>query len=195
MSTKSITTRRVRRRRCKFIGGWLLNRQFKRWLTPVRGDNHKAYCALCEKIFSVAHGGLHDVRAHFKGKRHISFEVANSQSQRAQRIARLADSGSRNPCTTHSSYRNRRLLLGRVEPDDVEYCEQVFFLLLYSLLKPRPCSHCLNIDNTKNARLLLRLPAERQKPSNRDIQTTPKPFPFFVIEISNVIFLIKKFLN
>lgn len=154
MSTKSLSSRRVRRRRCKFIGGWLLNRQFKRWLTPVRGDNHKAYCALCEKIFSVAHGGLHDVRAHWKGKRHISFEVANSQSQRAQRLARLADTGPRVhlvPSATHTSYRNRRLLLGRVEPDDVEYCEQVFF---FTLLKQRSCSHCLNIDNTKNARLL-----------------------------------------
>ncbi|XP_033218596.1 broad-complex core protein isoforms 1/2/3/4/5 isoform X2 [Belonocnema kinseyi] len=122
---KALSQRRIRRRRCKFIGTWLCHRQFKRWLTPVRGDNHKAYCALCDKIFSVAHGGLHDVRAHWKGKRHISLESSLSQSQRAQRLQRAAGLVDRSHLVpSASSYRNRKLLLGRVEPDDVEFCEQ-----------------------------------------------------------------------
>lgn len=123
---KALSQRRIRRRRCKFIGTWLCHRQFKRWLTPVRGDNHKAYCALCDKVFSVAHGGLHDVRAHWKGKRHISLESSLSQSQRAQRLQRAAGLVDRSHLVpSASSYRNRKLLLGRVEPDDVEFCEQV----------------------------------------------------------------------
>lgn len=76
---------RVRRRRCRFIGDWLNLAEFASWLEPLDDDRHKAYCSLCGKVFSVAHGGLHDVRAHWRGKRHIGFEAAIAGYDRHRR--------------------------------------------------------------------------------------------------------------
>ena len=63
-----------KRRRCKFIAEWCTREEFSPWLACVNGDPHKAYCVLCEKLFPVSHGGLHDVKAHQKGKRHTVLE-------------------------------------------------------------------------------------------------------------------------
>lgn len=59
-----------KRRLCKFVTEWLSNKEFSSWLVSVKEDKHKAYCLLCEKVFPVSHGGLNDVKAHGKGKRH-----------------------------------------------------------------------------------------------------------------------------
>ncbi|RZF44996.1 hypothetical protein LSTR_LSTR001957 [Laodelphax striatellus] len=59
-----------KRRLCKFVSEWRFNNDFSSWLRPVDEDKHKAYCLLCEKVFPVSHGGLNDVKAHGKGKRH-----------------------------------------------------------------------------------------------------------------------------
>ncbi|XP_075222745.1 uncharacterized protein LOC142325193 [Lycorma delicatula] len=59
-----------KRRLCKFVTEWLSNNEFSSWLVSVKEDKHKAYCLLCEKVFPVSHGGLNDVKAHGKGKRH-----------------------------------------------------------------------------------------------------------------------------
>jgi len=48
----------------------------------VKGEKHKAYCLLCKKVFAVSHGGLNDVKAHYKGKRHIWL-----QRQQQERVA------------------------------------------------------------------------------------------------------------
>ncbi|XP_012250689.1 uncharacterized protein LOC105682992 isoform X2 [Athalia rosae] len=128
---------RIRRRRCKFIGTWLSHNQFATWLTPVRGDDHKAYCALCDKVFSVAHGGLHDVRAHWKGKRHIGLQatIGNtteipSQSDQVlsqgagQHHNQLQPSQSQPQLLPGTSYQVHQLLLKRNTLGDLEFSEQ-----------------------------------------------------------------------
>lgn len=60
-----------KRRQCKFIPEWTLKKDFSPWLIPVEEDPHKAFCLYCKKVFPVSHGGLHDVKAHAKGKRHL----------------------------------------------------------------------------------------------------------------------------
>ncbi|XP_039282430.1 uncharacterized protein LOC111043900 isoform X2 [Nilaparvata lugens] len=62
--------RSEKRRLCKFVSEWTFNNDYSSWLRPVDEDKHKAYCLLCEKVFPVSHGGLNDVKAHGKGKRH-----------------------------------------------------------------------------------------------------------------------------
>lgn len=71
-----------RRRNCRFNPEWPYRRQFSNWLRPFRGDKHKAYCLLCERSFSVGHGGLHDVRTHRKAKRHLRLEFRTKPSGR-----------------------------------------------------------------------------------------------------------------
>lgn len=60
-----------KRRQCKFIQEWTLRTDFSSWLVPVEVDPHKAFCVCCKKVFPVSHGGLHDVKVHAKGKRHL----------------------------------------------------------------------------------------------------------------------------
>jgi len=54
----------------------------------VKGEKHKAYCLLCKKVFAVSHGGLNDVKAHYKGKRHIWL-----QRQQQERVAGQSKEG------------------------------------------------------------------------------------------------------
>jgi len=54
----------------------------------VKGEKHKAYCLLCKKVFAVSHGGLNDVKAHYKGKRHIWL-----QRQHQERVAGQSKEG------------------------------------------------------------------------------------------------------
>jgi len=63
-----------RRTPCKFVLAWCYFNEFSTWLVPVSGDHHKAYCILCERSFSIAHSGLHDVKAHWTGKRHCQLQ-------------------------------------------------------------------------------------------------------------------------
>ncbi|XP_033607957.1 uncharacterized protein LOC111866007 isoform X3 [Cryptotermes secundus] len=86
--------RRERRRLCKFISDWTTSDQFSSWLTPVKGEKHKAYCLLCKKVFAVSHGGLNDVKAHYKGKRHIWL-----QRQHQERVAGQSKEGYVEPQT------------------------------------------------------------------------------------------------
>lgn len=80
---------------CKFKLGWTLLDDFASWLAPVKGEDHRAYCLVCRKIFSVGHGGLNDVRTHYKGKRHISLQLEQQaygfDSERRKVISSLPD--------------------------------------------------------------------------------------------------------
>ncbi|XP_015590428.1 uncharacterized protein LOC107265464 isoform X2 [Cephus cinctus] len=133
-----VSAPRIRRRRCKFIGTWLSHNQFATWLTPVRDDDHKAYCALCDKVFSVAHGGLHDVRAHWKGKRHIGLQatIATGQSRVLSQGVGLVDQPRNQLLPGASSYQAHQLLPERTPLDDVEFSEQENKLVV----KRRSCS-------------------------------------------------------
>lgn len=50
----------------------------------MKGEKHKAYCLLCKKVFAVSHGGLNDVKAHYKGKRHIWLQRQHQESVAGQ---------------------------------------------------------------------------------------------------------------
>lgn len=63
-----------KRRLCKFTTTWCLFKEFQSWLVPVKYQNQKAYCILCRRVFSVSHSGLHDVKAHWKGKKHLQLQ-------------------------------------------------------------------------------------------------------------------------
>ena len=69
----------------------------------------------------------------------MSLEATLSQSQRSHRLARasgLAETSARNHLVPGASCRNRQLLLGRIEPDDVEYCEQVIENSSFTNMQP-----------------------------------------------------------
>ncbi|XP_069687144.1 protein bric-a-brac 2-like isoform X2 [Periplaneta americana] len=99
--------RRERRRLCKFISDWTTSDQFSSWLTPVKGQKHKAYCLLCKKVFAVSHGGLNDVKAHYKGKRHIWLQL-----QHQERVAGQSEEG-------HVESQTKRILFNE-EADTLE---------------------------------------------------------------------------
>lgn len=40
------------------------------WLESVSGNEYQANCTICRRVFSVAHGGLSDVRQHASGEQH-----------------------------------------------------------------------------------------------------------------------------
>ncbi|CAL8282480.1 unnamed protein product [Gadus morhua 'NCC'] len=50
------------------------------WLDSVNGDVYKASCKICRRVFSVAHGGLSDIRQHATGEQHCRHE----RSQKTQ---------------------------------------------------------------------------------------------------------------
>jgi len=50
------------------------------WLDSVSGDVYKANCKVCRRVFSVAHGGLTDIRQHASGEQHSR----NIRTQRTQ---------------------------------------------------------------------------------------------------------------
>ena len=50
------------------------------WLDSVSGDVYKASCKICRRVFSVAHGGLSDIRQHATGEQHCRHE----RSQKTQ---------------------------------------------------------------------------------------------------------------
>ncbi|CAL8240021.1 unnamed protein product, partial [Gadus morhua 'NCC'] len=49
-------------------------------LDSVSGDVYKASCKICRRVFSVAHGGLSDIRQHATGEQHCRHE----RSQKTQ---------------------------------------------------------------------------------------------------------------
>lgn len=46
---------------CVYLSNWEKN-YF--WIGPVKTNKHKAYCSLCRKEFSIAHGGNNDCLQH-----------------------------------------------------------------------------------------------------------------------------------
>jgi len=70
-----------RRRLCKFRLNWLAYDDFWAWLTPVKTEQHKAFCNLCKKVFNIGHGGVNDVKAHAKLKGHSELREQQQQTR------------------------------------------------------------------------------------------------------------------
>lgn len=77
-----------KRRLCKFTPGWCLFKEFSSWLVPVKYQSQKAYCILCKRVFSVSHSGLHDVKAHWKGKKHLQLQEQGMEKSADERLDR-----------------------------------------------------------------------------------------------------------
>ena len=64
-----------KKRKCSFQPEWLRFPEFKNWLRRVKeGPNapNMASCALCNKNFSIASGGVRDVRSHSSSRHHCA---------------------------------------------------------------------------------------------------------------------------
>lgn len=55
---------------CSFNPAWAKDPQFKDWLEAVTGKPTQAKCRVCMKQFSVANGGIAQVKIHAKGEKH-----------------------------------------------------------------------------------------------------------------------------
>lgn len=51
------------------------------WINSVDGDEFKAYCKLCKKVFSIAHKGEASIKEHAEGAKHKQFEKSTSSAQ------------------------------------------------------------------------------------------------------------------
>ena len=109
--------RRERRRLCKFIWEWTTSDEFSSWLTPVKGEKHKGYCLLCQKVFAVSHGGLNDVKAHYKGKRHIWL-----QQEYQERVAGQSKEG-------HVDSQTKRIVVFNEQVSVAECCQDFVFAM------------------------------------------------------------------
>ena len=55
------------------------------WLDSVSGNEYKGNCKVCRRVFSVAHGGLSDIRQHAAGEQHRrNVRVQTTQAAVAQ---------------------------------------------------------------------------------------------------------------
>lgn len=72
--------KKKRKRLCAFNPSWETDYN---WCRKVPGDKFKARCTACDKVFSVGHGGLHDVTQHSKTPTHTgAVSAARSASVR-----------------------------------------------------------------------------------------------------------------
>ena len=67
MSVDSSSVRKERKMAHRYRSEW--GREYS-WIRPVEGDEFKAKCSTCDRVFSVS-GGLGDVKQHSSSKLHI----------------------------------------------------------------------------------------------------------------------------
>ncbi|KAK6195888.1 hypothetical protein SNE40_001223 [Patella caerulea] len=65
------------KRLCKFNSTWLSKYT---WLNKVHGDDKKALCTLCNKSFTITHGGESDVKKHAQGVQHAKCQRDTNQN-------------------------------------------------------------------------------------------------------------------
>ena len=58
---KKTPTKKKARYMCVYLPQW---EKTYFWLGPAKSNKHKAYCSLCRKEFSIAHGGNNDCLQH-----------------------------------------------------------------------------------------------------------------------------------
>lgn len=61
---------RREKRLCTFRKSWIA--EFP-WIEPLE-EKGKAYCKLCKRAISVAHGGINDIDRHRKSMKHVRRE-------------------------------------------------------------------------------------------------------------------------
>lgn len=74
-STDSGTSPRKKQRRLqKYRVEWEKDHA---WLGKVHDNEYKANCIICRRVFSIAHGGIHDLKQHASGTGHVERQRAN----------------------------------------------------------------------------------------------------------------------
>ena len=56
---------------CNFQSSWISNSEFKDWISMDSDSKYSAQCSCCKKIFSIASGGVRDVRSQANNSIHI----------------------------------------------------------------------------------------------------------------------------
>ena len=66
------------KRKTKFNNSW---KDTYTWIIVVRGDEFSANCNICNKKFSIHHGGISNIRQHSKTDKHVK----NQELMKGQR--------------------------------------------------------------------------------------------------------------
>lgn len=61
------TPKKKQRRMCSFLDVWMKSYSF---IKPVPNNKCRALCTLCQKEFSISHGGKNDIEKHQKCNEH-----------------------------------------------------------------------------------------------------------------------------
>ncbi|KAJ8352127.1 hypothetical protein SKAU_G00236030 [Synaphobranchus kaupii] len=69
-----------RKRLSKYRTEWQTEHE---WVSPVSGNEYKANCTVCHRVFSVAHGGLSDLKQHSAGHYHIRAVAEDAEWNRS----------------------------------------------------------------------------------------------------------------
>lgn len=56
--------------KCIFNQSWVLEKEYKSWLTGVASNKHEAFCKLCSKKFNIASMGKSALKSHMSGNTH-----------------------------------------------------------------------------------------------------------------------------
>lgn len=73
-------SKKPQKRLCSFVAAWLTDAQFKYWLRADPESKKNAKCLWCKKVFSIAYGGVRDVRSHCAGSKHKAIAAARQAS-------------------------------------------------------------------------------------------------------------------
>ena len=66
------------KRQCTFRSEWQKDKDFEQWLIPQNNNENGAHCKICVKNFSIAHGGVSDVRQHAGTQQHKANRQADA---------------------------------------------------------------------------------------------------------------------
>jgi hypothetical protein len=66
------------KRMCIFLNEWLVKYA---WLKQLPHDNSRAFCKVCNKLFTISHGGDNDTKKHASGKQHQQLHNQVAQNQ------------------------------------------------------------------------------------------------------------------
>ncbi|CAG9566208.1 unnamed protein product [Danaus chrysippus] len=73
----TLTPKKKQRRMCSFLDVWMKSYSF---IKPALNNKNRALCTLCQKEFSISHGGKNDIEKHQKSNEHQKRERSASLS-------------------------------------------------------------------------------------------------------------------